>query len=220
MPKPTSSLRSSSLTPAYRFSERAGRYVDQKGRFVSRAAVRGELDKTLDNASKAMKSVTQAYRDGSLNVLEWRAQMAAQVKTAHLVAAASAKGGWAQMSQSDFGRVGQQLRGQYERLDKFAWQVATGEQKPDGTMLRRAQMYGQAARATYHATEQREQEQRGYDQERNILEPAQHCDGCLAETGRGWVAIGELVPIGSRDCLVNCRCRVAYRNSQTGEETH
>jgi hypothetical protein len=39
----------------------------------------------------------------------------------------------------------------------------------------------------------------------------------LAETARGRVPIGELVPIGQRPCLSNDRCRIRYSNSVTGE---
>lgn len=215
MPAPTASLRSSVLTPGYRYSERAGRYVAANGRFVNRAAVRAELDRTLDNASKALKAITQQYRDGAINVLEWREAMAAQIKTVHLAAAAAAKGGWAEMSQADYGRVGQQLRKQYEYLDRFAWQVASGEQKPDGTMLRRAAMYGQAGRQTFHETERREQATRGFDEERRVRHAKDSCDDCIEYAALGWQPTGTLPPIGESQCRTYCLCTFEYRNTAT-----
>ena len=34
----------------------------------------------------------------------------------------------------------------------------------------------------------------GFREERNVLNPAEHCAGCLAEAARGWVTLGSLVP--------------------------
>jgi hypothetical protein len=50
----------------------------------------------------------------------------------------------------------------------------------------------------------------GYVYEENILGDAEHCGGCVAETAKGKVPIGTLIPIGQRDCLANCHCHFAY----------
>jgi len=52
---------------------------------------------------------------------------------------------------------------------------------------------------------------RGYVEERSVLGIADHCDGCLAEAGKGWRPIGTLLPIGGRDCKARCRCHFEYR---------
>lgn len=53
---------------------------------------------------------------------------------------------------------------------------------------------------------------RGYVEERSVLGIADHCDGCLAEAGKGWRPIGTLLPIGGRDCKARCRCHFEYRS--------
>jgi hypothetical protein len=61
---------------------------------------------------------------------------------------------------------------------------------------------------------------RGYDEESNLLAPAEHCEGqgsCVEQTTRGWVPVGSLIPIGGRLCVTNCKCQIRYRNSETGE---
>jgi hypothetical protein len=53
----------------------------------------------------------------------------------------------------------------------------------------------------------------GYTMEENILAPAEHCEGegsCVEETAKGKVPIGTLLPIGTRKCLTNCKCRIEY----------
>ena len=63
---------------------------------------------------------------------------------------------------------------------------------------------------------QRGMMEQGKTECRNVLGPADHCEGansCIEQTAKGWVPIGggAMVPIGSRLCLSNCRCRLEYR---------
>lgn len=204
--------RSSPLAPTVEYDFRTGRFADKAtGRFVSGARVRAELDTYLDNAGKAAIASTAALRGGKIDLGTWQAQMARSIKSIHVASATLARGGFQQMSPAAYGTVGRQIRDQYAYLANFAGQIASGAQLLDGTLSRRAALYVQAGRATYHATERAEQQKRGRTEERNLLAPADHCTGCVGETARGWVAIGSLVPVGQRICRVACRCGVEYR---------
>jgi hypothetical protein len=50
-----------------------------------------------------------------------------------------------------------------------------------------------------------------FDEERLVLGDAEHCQGCIDDNARGFVPIGTLAPIGSRECRQNCRCHFSYR---------
>lgn len=202
--------RSANPAPEFRWNEGAGRYT-QNGRFVPQKTVRGALDTALDRSSENVRRITERLRAGEISVKDWQLQMVPEMRSAHLAAHALAKGGWAQMSPADFGRVGQRLRGEYRFLAGFADQVLDGRQRLDGTLARRAQMYIESARSGYHEQERREKQLRGATEERNLLAPSDHCPGCLDADAMGWVPIGTLPPVGSRDCRSRCRCRVAYR---------
>lgn len=203
----------------YAWNDKAGRYVDQKnGRFVSHAAVRTDLDLVLDGITAKMDLTSQALRNGAINLDQWQLQMMDLTKRAHLVSAAAQRGGWAQMTQADFGRVGQIVRREYGYLRNFAEQIANGKQPLDGNLARRARMYGQQARSTFYSFQKVEMEKRGFDQERSILNPADHCEGCKSEEAKGFQSIGNMVPIGRRECRSNCKCSVEYRNSATEDK--
>lgn len=204
-------MRRSSLTPAYTYSETAGRYRGASGRFVSAAKVRAALDTALDRAEQAVAANTEALRAGTIDLATWQTQMAREVKNVHLASAALAKGGWAQMSPADLGRAGQRIRTQYEYLRNFAAQIASGEQRLDGTLGRRAGLYVQAGRTTYHAQEREERRKRGATEERNVLHASDSCAGCLDADALGWVALGTLPLPGTRLCKTNCRCSVETR---------
>lgn len=188
----------------------AGRYVDRAtGRFVSRSAVRRALDQTIDASAERLAAATAALQRGG-SVDEWQTAMRMAIKDVHLYAAAVARGGWAQMTQSDFGAVGAILRKQYAYLDRFAAEIRAGLPR-DGRLLARMKLYVMAARTTHQRFDARERELRGDSEERNVLSAGENCAECVEQADRGWVPIGELVPVGQRVCLGNCLCEIEYR---------
>lgn len=207
MPDPTS---------RYDWNEATGRYRDRRtGRFVTN--VRGALDDGIDASADAMRQASQQLREGTISLETWRSVMQAEIKETHLASAALAKGGYAQMTQADFGRVGGIVAREYRYLERFARQIGTGEKPLDGRFLQRAEQYVKAGRETYERTRQQEAAKRGFDEERSILNPADHCEECIEEAERGFVPLGEIIPIGQRTCRKNCRCEMEYRHSVTGE---
>ncbi len=194
----------------YRWNEIAGRYINQSGNFVSFADVRSYLDEVLDRHERKIMSLSSALREGSINVQQWQAGMKDALKDLHLVSGALARGGWAQMSQADYGRVGNQLRFQYERLAKFAQQIERGLPF-DGRFIRRTRLYAQSGRVSYTAALRQEMALRGYTEEQSVLAAADHCSECVAEADKGWVKIGTLINIGERICKSNCRCHLEFR---------
>ena len=194
----------------YRWNEVAGRYINQSGDFVSFAEVRRYLDEVLDRHERKTLSLSTSLREGSINVQQWQSGMKDSLKDLHLVSGALARGGWAQMSQSDYGRVGSQLRFQYQRLARFATQIERGLPL-DGRFRRRVELYAQSGRVSYTAALRQEMALRGYTEEKSVLAKADHCSECVAEADKGWVPIGTLVNIGERICKSNCRCHFEFR---------
>ena len=204
--------RRSSLTPAYSWDTGSQRYRNvATGRWVSRQQVRQALDIALDRSRNEVARLSRELVNGGMSLADWQKAVAQEVKSMHMASAALAKGGWAQMTPQDTGRAGRIIRDEYAYLANFAAQVKSGQQKLDGSLVTRANLYAQAPRGTYHANEERGMQAQGKTECRNVLGPADHCEGCLTETSKGWVSIGALVPIGSRLCLANCRCSISYR---------
>jgi hypothetical protein len=178
------------------------------------------IDRTLADHTRAVSVLTEQLRSRALPLGEWERRMRQEIKAIHLYSAMAAKGGRAQLTPRDLGRVGAQVKRQYAYLRRFADQISNGRQRLDGTLVTRTKLYAQAGRGSYEATRQREMRDRGYDEESNLLAPAEHCEGqgsCVEQTTRGWVPVGSLIPIGGRLCVTNCKCQIRYRNSETGE---
>lgn len=186
-------------------------------RNTSREAVRLALDKALDKANGRAQSLAKQLQGGKIDLSTWRTGMRDVVKQTHLYSAMAAKGGRSQMTKADYGRVGQILargpkggRGQYQYLERFAREIQAGLPL-DGRFLQRVRLYTQSPRSTYHIFDQRVHASKGFEEERNVRFAGDSCDGCVAADRSGWVEIGTLVPIGQRDCVGNCRCRIDFR---------
>lgn len=212
--------RQSELTPVFDWDERVGQYRNiRSGRFEPRLAVRNVLETAIRETRREMRQDAAALRDGSISLAEWQTRMLGQIKRLHITEAAAARGGWAQMSQADWGAVGQRIRFQYERLRNFANQIASGEQRLDGRFMFRVEMYANAGRGTYEESVRRFE--RVYHHrmlERRVLGVADHCEDCLDAAAEGWQPIGTLPAIGDSVCLTNCHCTFEYADELSEDE--
>lgn len=203
--------------PQYRWNEAAKRYIDSKGDFIKFDLVRSALDTFLDNQTKVSKGLGVALLEGNISLREFRTQMRGIIKQTNLAGIALEQGGWYQVAPDAWGRVGNKIRNQYEYLENFVGEIASGKQPLNGSLWARAELYAKQGRMTYYQATRITAIEGNFTHEQNVLTPADHCDGCLRETAKGVVKIGELVPIGERDCLSNCRCYTIYSNPETGK---
>lgn len=199
----------------YRWNPTLARYIDPRGRIVSTASVRVAIDRSIDQYRALARTLAEQLRAGQISLRTWEIEMRVVVKDVHLLAAAAAHGGWAQLDQSALGRAGREIRDQYAFLDGFAKEIANGDQPLDGTLTRRAVMYVDAGRGSYEAQRESIEREAGFLEERSVRHVSDSCGGCVREAARGWVEIGTLVPIGERDCLTNCRCTIERRVSES-----
>lgn len=193
------------------WDDRQGRYRDLRGRYVSESVVRRVVDQVADAASERMAEASLRLLAGDTSLGSWMLEMQQAIKLAHGAASVLAHGGAAQMTFSRWGALGPVVRSEYGYLRQFAEQIADGRQPLNGSLTSRARQYGQASRVTFERTRQRDQQQRGYQSERNVLHAGESCSECKAQSARGWVPIGSLVPVGRRICRAQCRCSVSYR---------
>jgi hypothetical protein len=211
-------LQTSTLS-TYAWNATAGRYVGPDGRFVPFIAVRDELEGVIDSASLRMNLLAEQLISGNVSLAEWQSGMMENIKLVHTASSAAANGGWAQMSQSDWGFVGQEIRVQYDYLRNFAEQIASGEQQLNGQVLVRANMYGDAGRGSFEAMRTRyEKLNNGMTEARRVLGAADHCPDCLAYAADGWMPIDDVPAIGDSVCLTNCHCEIEYRRGESESE--
>lgn len=90
-------------------------------------------------------------------------------------------------------------------------QIATGDHILGGASRSRASLYAHAVWSTAVGVFAGKMKREGFGEESNQLGVSDHCLGCLGETSRGWVRVGELVPVGLRQCGPRCHCYIIYR---------
>jgi hypothetical protein len=205
-------MPSNSLTPLYLWNAKARRYVDVRSRrFVSNSAVRGALEELVSACRDDMERVTRSLAAGNVSLAEWQIEMARLIKIGHVASTAAARGGWAQMSQSDWGYTGHLVRRQYWYLNRLAGQIETGAQPLSRGLLRRVGMYGQAMRGSYQSERRRLHHEQAFDEERRVRGIADSCPDCIRYAAQGWQPIGTLPAIGESRCLTLCHCYFQYR---------
>lgn len=195
------------------WSEANQRYYYPSGRPVPPGRVNAALERVIQQGANNMRDVTVQLQNGTITLATWQARMADEMKMLHTGAAAFGRGGWAQMTFSDWGWTGSVLRAQYGYLRQFATDIATGHAPMDGRLVARAAMYAEAARATQRNMQRRLAQFFGKAQERNVLGAAdRHCAACISCSAAGWVPVGTLPAIGTRTCLSRCHCTMQYRD--------
>ena len=65
--------------------------------------------------------------NGKINVQQWTLNFREELKTAYINQYRLGRGGTDAMTQADWGRIGRQLRDQYQYMNNFAAQIARGD---------------------------------------------------------------------------------------------
>ena len=198
--------------PDYTYARRAGRYRSvETGRFVSDTDIRAGVDALVRLSASRMADLARQFRAGEITASEWLAGQMAEIKAAHLAAVLAAQGGRSQMTPADYGRVGQQIRVQYQYARQMVADAIRGKARLNGRLDVRAGQYANAARVGFEQTRRRVAQEAGALRERNVQNSGESCAGCRAQTARGLVPLGMLVPIGARSpCGPRCRCSISY----------
>jgi hypothetical protein len=119
----------------------------------------------------------QRLTNGDITLQQWERQFRQRLKVIHGSQYEMGRGGSHAMTQADWGRVGAELRQQYQYLNRFVAEVAEGTVSP-ATIASRSALYVEASTASY---------ERGRAAGHNLVLPAYPGDG------------------GTR-CVTNCRC--------------
>ena len=158
-----------------------------------------------------MQKHTDQFVEGKIDLPTWQKKMAGELKQGHVINATVGAGGRNNMDYSKWGRVGNQLRQQYNYLNNFAVEIANGQLTP-GQIQYRVGMYAKSVRTSYFAGQNIAKGEAGLTMERRITRSGKPCDPCRNSESRGWQPLGTL-PKPGQDCqgLTNCLCYMEYK---------
>jgi len=200
----------------YRWNPRTRRYIGENGRMVPKAAVDGAMDAAVEVGRAEMAGYADALIAGEMDLPAYQIAMEASIKRMHLAAVATTRGGWANLTPSERGKAARAIQEQYRYLNKSCLAFANGDREVNGRVRATSQMYASSARTAYgeldyDAAKDAAEAQVDTHQERWIRHASDSCAGCVDQASKGWVGLGELPPIGSQQCLSQCRCSKSVR---------
>jgi hypothetical protein len=192
----------------------AGRYIDiRTGQFVTDQFVQRALEARFAEAAEVMRAYTEVAIAEQVEIAVWQEAVMVELRRAHTQTAALGRGGWDQMTQSDWGKVGATLKKEYQYLQTFAEDLASG--KLTAQQIRaRMDLYASGLQKTFWGGKRSAQAEAGIPERRRRTTPAEHCGDCLEYERVGYVPIDDDYPPPPGEgsvCRGSCKCVEEYR---------
>ena len=195
-----------------RHSRSKGAYIwNSNGREVADAKIQKQLDSIVDDFQKNAERLSDRLDSGSLNIAGYQERMRREVKDIHRTQYIAGRGGVDKMTPRDWGRLGSDLRWmQYDRLDKFALEIADGKLSP-AQINARSKRYMEAANKQYWRGKTEAKAAAGFISEQRFTNNDDPCKPCEKSRDKGRQPIGTL-PKPGEDCegTTHCRCTMKY----------
>lgn len=166
-------------TRRYRVTQAGADVLGQKvGTFVGQSRMTALRDTYIAQSKLQTNALAAQVYNSEITIQQWQMGMRQVIKDTYINEYMLSAGGRNAMTQSDWGRIGQQVREQYEYLDRFAQDIANGRYTESG-IAARARMYPESASQAY--------------EQANVVT-------------RGIPDLPAYPGDGSTVCLSNCKC--------------
>lgn len=195
------------------FSPHGAEHVHRDGTRLPLAQMRPVMDQHVDALRGRMQRHARDLAEGRITPEVFEGRMRSDIQALHIHGRLLGAGGRAQMSQSEWGKVGQRLRQEYRYLNGFVRDIEAGRMTPAGIIDRAGKYAGSAAVDQFEEARRGAQKRAGYTEKRRIaLNDEGTCSTCRDEAARGWVPIDEPgFRIGHTQCQSRDRCTIEYR---------
>lgn len=111
----------------WEFSRGAKRYRDVRtGRFLTNATITTLRNGLASSREGTIRGLAQMLGRGDLSIQRWELEMREAIKLTHGAEYVFGRGGFRQMTQADWGRVGSIVKDQYSYLNGFSRDIANG----------------------------------------------------------------------------------------------
>lgn len=182
------------------------------GEPVEPELVEGVIADRVDDGNERLLAIMAAVMAGSTlyTLPDFQLAGATELVIAHYQAAIVGAGGLQNMTPAIWKQTAGIVAGELDYWQGLSADIAGG--LSEAKARQRVQMYANKIRTSFWNARTETARSNGYTQERRVLNPADHCDDCLAYAAMGWQLIGTLPSpgIGSQ-CMGNCKCDMEYR---------
>lgn len=185
-------------------------------KIIGVTVIRQELNRLDGQLVSIIRAYLNNLSSGLWTIERWREEMIRLLEDSHSIFAALAVGGLA-TALLGFPLVISQIERDEVYLRAFSRDITANRQPINRRAELRGASYIRSAYVTYSVLDLRSHIEAGFMEAINVTRALESCHsgggetGCLNLSGRGWIPVEEMVPIGSRRCRQWCRCYIAYR---------
>jgi hypothetical protein len=167
----------------WQYDDSAKRYRDlNTGRFLSASSAISMRDGYQEARKEVANDLADSLTAGDITVQQYVLRMRDEIKATYIAEYMLGKGGRHNMTQSDWGSLGNQLRNQYGYLQNFAQEIAAG-QLSDAQIAARGRMYFASATQAFERAQ---------------------------TSARGIPPLPQYPADGNTICKTNCKCRLRF----------
>jgi hypothetical protein len=185
------------------------------GRSVDADQVREWVLESIRKSEDAVAELAQLLTEGKLSLADWRRLMRETIKDEYVAFFLLGLGGLELLREEEIRQLVELLVEQYAYLDQFVVQM--GEGLPSNAqIIARSRSYIRSAGSAYWVATYDAVTRGGMTEVKWTMNPAEHCEDCIAFAGMGWQPIEEdpyhgAVPrSGDTRCLFNCLCVLEF----------
>lgn len=134
---------------SYQYVASVNRYRDtETGRFVARETVLSYTDQIISTSGSATDTLAEMLDEGRITVDEYADRLRTELKDTYIDEYVLGRGGRQNMTQSDWGIVGNMLRAEYRQMEGFIDALRAGE-LTIGQTRARARLYLMKSRQAF-----------------------------------------------------------------------
>lgn len=198
----------------YVYNQTTGQYRDvNTGRFVPQAEITELIQNEIDAGFTRIETLSERLADGRIGLDQFQNAMISHLNYAHDVMYLTGRGGVNAMNDSDYAMLASIKESEFSFLENFMADIENGNLSA-GQIRARIGLYNEKAYGSFYEGVRGSAEAQGFDEERRVLNPAEHCDDCTALARRGWQPLGTLPrPTEGSICQANCKCTMEFRAS-------
>jgi hypothetical protein len=190
------------------------RYKDT-GKFVSKQAVENLTEQAISQVGTDISTIGQLLVDKKITIQTWYDQTREAIKLAHTWSYMLGGGGQANLDQSDYGRIGAEVKRQDGFLRQFAEDLRNNTVS-EAQFNNRLNLYVNAADNTYEIARNASHSKAGYLWERRKRTKSDSCPSCIFYENLGWRTINSLPNPGQKcECHSNCGCYKEFSKNLT-----
>lgn len=196
----------------FEFEKRSQRYrwKDTK-RYLSNELVTNLREKAIEQTQVNIESLTESMLSGDITVDKWERDFAQNIKTRTIQLYQLGKPG--EIDASDRGKLGNEIRFQYDKLWRFRNEIIDGKLSEKQIKFR-TRMYLDKTIWAHEEGKRRSHYKAGYIWERRTRNAKDSCVECIGYAAMGWQPFNSLPAVTKNcSCMSQCKCSFKFSDS-------